>query len=78
MRKKSSVQAMKTLDGICRKAVSCRSCFSDFNLFPADVDIAQPRWVGPQYWQSHKKLVVIMLNPGSGNFRNDSNGRGHP
>jgi hypothetical protein len=66
---------MKALDDICKKAVSCRNCFTDFNLIPADVDIAQPRWVGQKYWQCNKKIVVMMLNPGSGNFRNDNSSR---
>lgn len=75
MPEKSNVQSMKKLDEICRKAVSCRSCFSDFKLSPADVAIAQPRWVGPKYWQTHPKIIVIMLNPGSGNFRNDNSAK---
>lgn len=62
----------KTVDSICREAISCRSCFQELKLPPAAIDIAQPRWVGPQYWSSPKKIVAIMLNPGSGNFRNDA------
>lgn len=75
MPKESNLQPMKMLDEICRKAVSCRTCFSSLNLPPADVDIAQPRWVGPKYWENHPKILVMMLNPGSGNFRSDNSGK---
>ncbi|HNQ78845.1 MAG TPA: hypothetical protein PLA03_01265 [Acidobacteriota bacterium] len=30
------------------------------------MDVAQPRWVGPKYWGSPCRVVVLMLNPGQG------------
>jgi hypothetical protein len=28
------------------------------------ITVAQPRWVGPNYWQSKHRVVILMLNPG--------------
>src|ERR1051326_2268489 len=33
---------------------------------PATVDVAQPRWVGPLYWRSSPRVLLLLLNPGAG------------
>ena len=57
---------------LCREAVRCRYCFDQFGLHAPAIDIAQPRWVGSQYWTADPRVLVVMLNPGSGDFRLDS------
>lgn len=56
---------------VSRTAVKCRSCFSELGLAPAAIDIAQPRWVGRRYWQASRRTAILLLNPGSGRFRED-------
>jgi hypothetical protein len=52
---------------LARIAVTCRRCFeADAGLSPASVDIAQPRWVGPLYWRSSPRVLLLLLNPGGG------------
>jgi hypothetical protein len=53
-------------------ALRCRVCFRDYNLRSGRIDIAQVKWVGPNYLASSTKLMVIMINPGSGESRADS------
>jgi hypothetical protein len=65
-------ESMSRIDEICKIAVKCRKCFAELSLFSADFDIAQPRWIGPEYWSSPKRIIVVMLNPGSGVFRADN------
>ena len=56
---------------IARTATSCRRCFEvDASLTPATVDVAQPRWVGPFYWQSSPRVLLLLLNPGAGGSAN--------
>ena len=52
---------------------SCRKCFDNpniqlsgkpFNL--ADVPGPQPRWLGENYFSAHKKICIMLINPGSG------------
>jgi hypothetical protein len=31
---------------------------------PAFIDVAQPRWVGPKYWETAPRTVVLTINPG--------------
>jgi hypothetical protein len=47
-------------------AVKCRVCFDRFSVQSALVDLAQPRWVGPRYWSSSPRIVVVLVNPGAG------------
>lgn len=63
--------SMSAVNDICMNAVKCRRCFKELDLVAADFDIAQPRWIGPAYWGATKKVVVVLLNPGSGDFRKD-------
>jgi len=47
-------------------AASCSECFSEGWVKRPFIDLAQPRWVGPKYWDSPCRVVVLMLNPGQG------------
>ena len=55
-----------SLESLCHDAVACRVCFNRHGLRSAYVNIAQPRWVGPQYWSANPRIVILMLNPGAG------------
>ena len=61
------------LEDLAREACHCRSCFDDPNLglSAPTIAIAQPRWVGPRYWHSPQRILIALLNPGSGESRND-------
>jgi hypothetical protein len=54
------------LVGLFREAVRCRACFQDLGVTSARVDLAQPRWVGEEYWSIRPRVAVVMLNPGGG------------
>ena len=60
-------------ESLCRRAVRCRLCFQNhsLSLTAPTIDIAQPRWVGPKYWHAKRRVLVLMLNPGSGDSRVD-------
>jgi len=48
------------------EAMRCRSCFDDGLVEPATIDLAQPRWVGPDYWGAKRRIAILLINPGSG------------
>lgn len=54
------------IEQICGRTVHCELCFKDGRLARALVDIAQPRWVGPRYFDVVPRILVVMLNPSSG------------
>ncbi|MEI7815514.1 MAG: hypothetical protein WCJ13_12105 [Coriobacteriia bacterium] len=58
-------------EALCSRAVGCRRCFDARSVAPSLIDIAQPRWVGPRYESAKRRVVVVMLNPGSGESRRD-------
>jgi len=60
------------VEKIARDAVACRYCFEHAMADSAAIDIAQPRMIGRSYWHASPRIVVVMLNPGSGEFRADS------
>lgn len=66
-----SVNTNGEFEQLCRKAVKCRWCFKELSLEAPAIDIAQPRWIGPTYWNSKPRVLVLMLNPGSGESRTD-------
>jgi hypothetical protein len=59
------------LTELCLRATVCRWCFNNLNLTAPLIDIAQPRWVGQHYWKASPRVLVLMLNPGSGESRTD-------
>jgi hypothetical protein len=59
------------VERLYREASRCRRCFEQLGLQPPTIDIAQPRWVGPHYWTSDQRVLILMINPGSGANRLD-------
>jgi hypothetical protein len=53
------------LEQLARTATRCRECFIDGRVRAPYIDVAQPRWVGPQYWDSRPRIAILMINPGS-------------
>lgn len=49
---------------LIRNAVKCRECFLLGEVQAPFIDVAQPRSIGPRYWTSSPRVVVLMLNPG--------------
>ena len=64
--------AQMTLDATSRAAIACNHCFVNLGVTRPTIQMAQPRWVGPAYWRSQSRVLVVMLNPGSGEARTDS------
>lgn len=57
---------MKQVSSLSLSAASCSECFSEGWVKRPFIDVAQPRWVGPRYWECPCRVVVLMLNPGQG------------
>ena len=49
---------------LARSATNCRECFILGEVSEPDINVAQPRWVGPAYWGSLFRVAILMLNPG--------------
>ena len=49
--------------------MECRRCFDQSWAKPALIDVAQPRWIGPRYFEARVKILVTALNPGAGKMR---------
>jgi hypothetical protein len=62
-------QSQRAVEAVAREAVRCSYCFEHLGLQRAQIAIAQPRWVGPNYSTSSPKVVVVMLNPAAGEGR---------
>ena len=52
------------LEQLARTATRCRDCFIDGRVTAPYIDVAQPRWVGPSYWDSRPRIAILMINPG--------------
>lgn len=63
--------SIEALEPLFRDACGCRVCFQGSRLKAPLIDIAQPRWIGPQYWGASRRVVIMMLNPGGGESRSD-------
>ena len=48
-----------------RVAVKCNECFKG-ELQRSFIDVAQPRFIGQNYWTCDRKILVLMINPGQG------------
>lgn len=49
---------------LARSATNCRECFTLGEVSEPDINVAQPRWIGPGYWTSPSRVAIVMLNPG--------------
>jgi hypothetical protein len=47
--------------------MECHECFDQDLAESAFIDVAQPRWIGPRYFDASMKMMIISLNPGTGN-----------
>ena len=65
-------QNFNCLEALADKAVGCRVCFDLGEVKPARITRAQPRWVGSRYWETSPRIMIVLLNPGSGANRTDS------
>lgn len=59
-------QISDALEKLFKAAVHCQVCFDNGWVSHSLINIAQPRWIGPQYYSSEPKILIILLNPGSG------------
>lgn len=57
---------------LAREVVTCRQCFEVQVASPAQIDIAQPRWVGSNYEQSRPRILFLLVNPASGKGYNEA------
>lgn len=49
------------------EAASCEACFDgSLSVDHSNVTGGQPRWIGEDYWQANKRVLFILVNPGSG------------
>ena len=62
-------QEYKKIDTIYRAAMGCRKCFKRGYVQPAFINLPSPRWIGPDYWSSSQKILLLLVNPGAGNSR---------
>jgi hypothetical protein len=66
---KSSVTPQ--ISNIFKQACECRICFQDLHIKAGSINIAQPRYIGPGYRTAQTRILILMINPGSGKFRAD-------
>jgi len=59
------------VEQLTRTAVACNLCFETLGVHRARVAHAQPRWIGADYWHTRPRVTFLLLNPGSGESRND-------
>jgi len=59
---------LEYFENICKEAVKCRDCFSDdyLDVRESQVNLAQPRYIGPDYFQADFRVLILMINPGQG------------
>lgn len=58
---------MNAIAELYRRALHCRVCFdADPELRAPIVDLAQPRWIGPRYWDAKPRIAFVLTNPGAG------------
>ncbi len=54
------------VDSIFKSAMGCRDCFVKGLADPAYLNLPQPRGIGREYFSSHPKVAMVLLNPGRG------------
>lgn len=57
----------QAIEAVFHEAMKCRKCFDQNVAESAFIDVAQPRWIGPRYFDSSVKVLIVSLNPGAGN-----------
>ncbi len=56
----------QTFNEICKSSVNCNHCFKNNYVKRPFIDIAQPRYVGKNYWTALNRLLFLSINPGAG------------
>lgn len=64
--------ALNKLEILAKEAVQCENCFIEPNIKRALVDLAQPPWVGSSYFDSSPRIMLVLINPGSGEYRQNT------
>ena len=58
---------LERIDSLYRGATNCRECFEGNPRVEAPIiDVAQPRWIGSEYFRARPRIVFVPLNPGAG------------
>jgi hypothetical protein len=66
------VDQLVAIDASYRKAMLCRACFEgERKVNSGCIDVAQPRWIGEQYFSARRRVLFVLLNPGSGRSNDD-------
>lgn len=63
----ATAKQWQPIEAFFHESVKCRKCFVQGLAESAFIDVAQPRWIGPKYFNASVKVVIISLNPGAGN-----------
>jgi hypothetical protein len=59
------------LNHLFKVAMGCSECFTGNKLTRSAIDIAQPRWIGKNYWTAKPRVLIMLINPGAGATRRD-------
>lgn len=57
----------EAVEVIFQNSMLCHKCFEQHLVEASFIDVAQPRWIGPNYFSAAMRVVVVGLNPGAGN-----------
>jgi len=61
-----------------RNATRCNSCFEGgIRVERSFIDVPQPRLIGRKYWGRKKRILLLLINPGSGSNRRDTGDETH-
>jgi hypothetical protein len=58
------MKPQQEFESLARAATKCRECFVVGEVTDPYIDVAQPTWVGPKYWDSPFRVTILMINPG--------------
>ena len=65
----------KDLNSMFKEAVYCNDCLTKKLTHKNIIGLPQPRWIGPFYQGEKIRILVILLNPGSGKGYKEYNQR---
>lgn len=57
----------QNVEQIFQESLNCRKCFDMRMAEPALIDIAQPRFIGKDYFKTDHRIMVVCKQPGVGN-----------
>jgi hypothetical protein len=59
-----SIKEQRSFVKLVRETIECRECFRLGEVSAPFINVAQPRSVGPKYWDSSCRVAILMINPG--------------